>query len=81
MGGVGLALVITGRFEMWEGIGIAVALIPLAIPMLPLMWMNPSWHGEDFTNRRAGTAVLWALVTFVPSLFLSFAALRLFGVQ
>jgi hypothetical protein len=77
---VGLALVTAGRFKVLEGIGVAVALMPLALPLLPLLWLQPTWHAEDITMRRAATAVLWAIVAFVPSLFLSIAMLRLFGV-
>lgn len=78
--GAGVALVVMGRFDAPEGIGIAIALIPLAIPVLPLMWLHPVWYGEDFTIRRAATAGLWALVTFIPSVLACAALGEAFGV-
>ena len=79
VGVVSIALVALGRLSPQQGPGFAIALLPLGIPILPMLWLRS--HGEDLTARRAVAVMLWALGSFVPAMVLVVALLGAFGID
>ena len=78
---------VSGRYTWWDSVWLSTGLLLLAIPLLPLLWLQSfQGRGRELLHRPGRRKVLayvfgWAVVSFLPTTFLILAVYRITGLM